>query len=171
MRSLSSPGKGVSFPPLKKKVTCAYFSVSLTLNCLTPARERTSPRMFFMSWGLKRTGRLSLWSYSVMQMKETSAGLCPRSKPSKSRSTNALVISLALSALKLKKKTASFSSTFPTGRPFSTMAVGVTNSSVSPSEYASFIARTGSSLCLPCPFTIASYAFPTRSHLLSLSIA
>ena len=33
----SSPGQAVSTPPLKKYVTCAYFSVSATWNCVQPA--------------------------------------------------------------------------------------------------------------------------------------
>ena len=32
-RHLSSPSQGFSTPPLKKNVTCAYFSVSATRNC------------------------------------------------------------------------------------------------------------------------------------------
>ena len=33
----SSPGQAASTPPLKKYVTCAYFSVSATWNCVQPA--------------------------------------------------------------------------------------------------------------------------------------
>ena len=44
---LSSPGYCFSSPPLKKNVTCAYFSVSAILNCVSPASLTTSPNVFF----------------------------------------------------------------------------------------------------------------------------
>ena len=40
----SSPSNGTSRPPLKKKVTCAYFSVSAACNCLRPCSPRCSQR-------------------------------------------------------------------------------------------------------------------------------
>ncbi len=46
------PGKTVPPPPLKKKVTWAYFSVSAMRNWVRPSRLRYSPKMFFsFSWG------------------------------------------------------------------------------------------------------------------------
>ena len=41
----SSPGKASSTPPLKKYVTCAYFSVSARRRFSTPASAHTSARM------------------------------------------------------------------------------------------------------------------------------
>ena len=41
----SSPANGSSRPPLKKYVTCAYFSVSAQRNCVSPARAMTSGKM------------------------------------------------------------------------------------------------------------------------------
>src|ERR1051325_2527300 len=43
----SSPGETASLPPLKKKVTCAYFSVSAMRSCFSHAFESTPPRAFF----------------------------------------------------------------------------------------------------------------------------
>eukprot|EP00966_Prymnesium_polylepis_P102607 2377238-Prymnesium_polylepis.1 len=36
-RRRTSPSKGSSLPPLKKKVTCANFSVSAAWNCVSPS--------------------------------------------------------------------------------------------------------------------------------------
>ena len=44
----SSPSKGVSCWPLKKKVTWAYFSVSAMRSCRLLARAMTDPQMFGM---------------------------------------------------------------------------------------------------------------------------
>ena len=41
-RTRSSPAFGVSAPPLKKNVTCAYFSVSAMCSCRRPASASTS---------------------------------------------------------------------------------------------------------------------------------
>ena len=66
-------------------------------------------------------------------------------------SQNALVISLALSGLKLKKITESFSFTTDKGFPFSVITVGTTNSSVTFSAYEASIAATALSACFPSP--------------------
>ena len=47
----SSPAKGCSRPPLKKNVTCGYFSVSAARNCVSPAFDTTSPKELVMSFG------------------------------------------------------------------------------------------------------------------------
>ena len=45
-RILSSPWFGSSTPPLKKKVTWAYFSVSAILAWVFPLAARNSPKVF-----------------------------------------------------------------------------------------------------------------------------
>ena len=40
---------GSSTPPLKKKVTCAYFSVSARRSCFLPFAARYSPNVFLIS--------------------------------------------------------------------------------------------------------------------------
>src|SRR5438045_3117810 len=55
-RRRSSPGKGVSMPPLKKYVTCAYFSVSAVRNIVRPAPDTTSPTMRAIDCGGNATG-------------------------------------------------------------------------------------------------------------------
>ena len=52
-RILSSPSFGSSIPPLKKNVTCAYFSVSAILSCAKPCFDIYSPNVFFNSSFLK----------------------------------------------------------------------------------------------------------------------
>ena len=42
---LSSPGYCFSSPPLKKNVTCAYFSVSAIRSCVIPFLLITSPKV------------------------------------------------------------------------------------------------------------------------------
>jgi hypothetical protein len=42
-----------SSPPLKKKVTWGYFSVSAIRNCVLPALEIISPKLFLIAIGLK----------------------------------------------------------------------------------------------------------------------
>src|SRR5260370_42107842 len=64
----SSPSKASSRPPLKKYVTCAYFSVSAHRNCLSFELERISGKMFgYESFG-KATGRPRDESYVVMHV-------------------------------------------------------------------------------------------------------
>ena len=53
IRSRTSPGLGASTPPLKKKVTCAYFSVSAMRSCFMPREEMYSPSVFFMCFSGK----------------------------------------------------------------------------------------------------------------------
>src|SRR6059058_1860558 len=64
--SRSSCGNGVSTPPLKKYVTCAYFSVSAVRNMLLPALDTTSATMFFIDCGGKATGTSNVRSYDVI---------------------------------------------------------------------------------------------------------
>ena len=47
----SSPSNTRSSPPLKKKVTCAYFSVSAMRSCFRPAFDTVSPRPILMTAG------------------------------------------------------------------------------------------------------------------------
>src|SRR4030065_2581457 len=68
---LSSPLNGFSIPPLKKKVTWAYFSVSAILNCFKLFFDMTSPRVFFISWGGKAIRALNDLSYWVIHTKYT----------------------------------------------------------------------------------------------------
>src|SRR3990167_7353125 len=95
-----------------------------------------------------------------------------RVKPEKEGAVNASVISRARSARKLKKMTASPSRTGPHGSPFgSRTADGMTNSSPTPSLYDfSRISFAERSPDFDEPVRM-SYAFSTRSHRLSLSIA
>ena len=87
---LSSPLFGSSTPPLKKNVTCAYFSVSAIRACVISWAARYSPNVLW---------RRTLWnatclfwivsSYSVKQTKVVSS-LLTLSKPLKSSSQKLL---------------------------------------------------------------------------------
>ena len=77
-------------------------------------------------------------------------------KPSKFGSTIALVISLALSGLKLKKITASFSDIVAIGLSPLHIKVGSTNSSKTSFWYESSIAVIADAALFPSPFTSAS---------------
>ena len=126
----SSPLFGSSTPPLKKNVTCAYFSVSAILACVISFTARNSPNVFVISVLWKATNLFSIvTSYSVKHTNVVLT-LSPLSNPSKLSSQNVLVISLALSGLKLKKMIESFSLIVATGAPSFTITVGNTNSSV-----------------------------------------
>ncbi len=57
----------VSTPPLKKYVTCAYFSVSATRRLRMFMPPITLARMFAIDSGGITTGRLKFLSYCVMQ--------------------------------------------------------------------------------------------------------
>src|SRR6476646_4224030 len=73
IRSRSSPGQGASRPPLKKYVTCAYFSVSATWNWRQPASENAWASDRAASGGkATSTGRFA--SYSVIVTTNTSVG-------------------------------------------------------------------------------------------------
>ena len=65
MRCLSSPGKGISTPPLKKYVTWGYFSVSAVLYCLSPFSEIIWPIKLFRDSGGNATLTGKLGSYWV----------------------------------------------------------------------------------------------------------
>ena len=54
--SRTSPSYGFSSPPLKKYVTCGYFSVSATCSWPLPSREMTSPIVSAGRLGGKTTG-------------------------------------------------------------------------------------------------------------------
>ena len=129
-----TPSLGVSTPPLKKNVTCAYFSVSAILACLSPLAASHSPNVFVTSTLWNATDLLGIvGSYSVKHTYLISSLFL--SKPLKSSSQNALVISLARSGLKLKKMIESPSFTIVRGSPLSHTTVGTINSSVTPSSY------------------------------------
>ena len=129
-RILSSPSFGSSTPPLKKNVTCAYFSVSAIRACFKPFFARNSPNVFVISSFTNATCLFSIvTSYSVKQTNVVFT-LSPLSNPVNSSSQRVLVISLALSGRKLKKITESFSLIVASGAPSFTMTVGSTNSSV-----------------------------------------
>src|SRR5437762_1810189 len=57
MRIRSSPGYVFSTPPLKKYVTCAYFSVSAIRSCVSPSRAMYSPKPLRIDCGGNATGR------------------------------------------------------------------------------------------------------------------
>ena len=64
----SSPGYCFSTPPLKKKVTWAYFSVSAMRSWVRPMELRYSPRPFFTGIRGQATSTLGMEaSYSVLQ--------------------------------------------------------------------------------------------------------
>ena len=127
MRQRSSPGKTVSTPPLKKKVTWAYFSVSAMRSWVMPIRERYSPRPLTTLCRGKATSTLGMEaSYSVVQTKVR--GKSCRVKPENSGSTRARVSSRARSGRKLKKMTLSLSLM----EPSASQTTGSTNSSVTP---------------------------------------
>ncbi len=60
INTLSSFLYGVSIPPLKKKVTCAYFSVSAILNCVKPFLLIYSPNVFVSDSGLNATSTFGI---------------------------------------------------------------------------------------------------------------
>ena len=63
----SSPGYCFSTPPLKKKVTWAYFSVSAMRSWVMPMLLRYSPRPFFTATRGHATSTLGMEaSYSVL---------------------------------------------------------------------------------------------------------
>ncbi len=62
----ASPGPGSSRPPLKKNVTCGYFSVSAARSCVRPARETTSPSVSARSSFANATGIEKAWLYDVI---------------------------------------------------------------------------------------------------------
>ena len=108
-RMRSSPSYCFSTPPLKKNVTCAYFSVSAMRSCLRPFSEMYSPKVFASDCGLNATCTFGIVaSYCVMQTYVSGKKPFFRSKPEKSGSTNVRVISRARSGRKLKKMTESF---------------------------------------------------------------
>ena len=129
----SSPSLGASTPPLKKKVTWAYFSVSAMRSCLRPLLATYSPSVLVSVWGLKAISRLvKVSSYLVIDTKCTLWYPPSRSKPSKSGSIIERVSSRVRSGRKLKNITLSPALTWATGRPPSvSTTVGCTNSSVS----------------------------------------
>ena len=128
-----SPSGASSTPPLKKKVTCGYFSVSAVRKLLSPCAASTSARMSSIGCGGKAAESGNASSYCVMVTTSTSGRPGPRSKASKAGSASARVICRARSERKLKKITPSPPRTGPTGFPSaSTTTRGFTNSSVSP---------------------------------------
>src|SRR5574341_133504 len=62
----SSFGNGCSTPPLKKNVTCGYFSVSAVWNCRIPAWEMTSETPHASEKGGNAIGYGKVSSYCVM---------------------------------------------------------------------------------------------------------
>ena len=170
-RILSSPSFGSSTPPLKKNVTCAYFSVSAILACFILWAARYSPNVFLTSTFLNAINLLGIvTSYSVKHTNVRS-NFFSLAKPSKSSAQKALVIWRARSGLKLQNTTESPSVIVATGCPSFLITVGRTNSSVTSLAYEFLIAWTGSVSSTPSPFVIATYAFSSLSQLLSLSIA
>ena len=63
IKCLSSPSEGISTPPLKKYVTCGYFSVSAVRYCLSPCSETIWPMKLFNDSGGNATCTERLASY------------------------------------------------------------------------------------------------------------
>lgn len=66
MRCRSSLSNCFSTPPLKKNVTCAYFSVSAMCACLTPFFASHSASTFVIACGGKATGKVNSGLYRDM---------------------------------------------------------------------------------------------------------
>ena len=139
-----SPTNSSSRPPLKKKVTCAYFSVSEIRSCVLPCFSNHSPNTFVKGSGANAIGALMSAAYSVIITKALNCGDFFLSKPLKSASTKARVISRARSALKLAKITVSPSLISAAAWPSGTTVVAATNSSFSSRAYAASSAVTPS---------------------------
>ena len=114
-----------------------------------------SPNVFTKLSGLKAIFTFGIVSsYCVKQTKNKFIFLVSNSL--KSLSTNVLVNSLALSGLKLKNITESFSSIVATGVSPLQITVGLTNSSNTSFWYDASIALKAVVAFSPTPFTIAS---------------
>ena len=80
-RIRSSPGNTVSRPPLKKNVTCAYFSVSAMRSWVSPARDTTSPKVSFRFSGGNSVREKAVELRRILDEAERGAKrdpLCPR---------------------------------------------------------------------------------------------
>ena len=108
-----SPSNSASRPPLKKKVTCAYFSVSAMRSWVLPCDCKYSPNVLVSDVGSKAILVTSLFcnssEYLVSITNFDSVGSFSRVKPSKSAETSAWLISRARSARKFIKITLSLS--------------------------------------------------------------
>ena len=100
---LSSPAYGSSTPPLKKNVTCAYFSVSAIRSWVKPALLIISPSPFETLSGGYATVTFKPSSYCAIVTKGTVFNSSTRGKPSNLSSVKACVISRPRSGRKLKK--------------------------------------------------------------------
>ncbi len=89
-RIRSSPAYGTSMPPLKKYVTCAYFSVSAVRSDVRPCSASVSATMRAIDCGANATGTVNVWSYDVMVATGTLA--CDVGKPSNAGSVSARTI-------------------------------------------------------------------------------
>src|SRR6266567_2536586 len=109
MRMRSSPGNTVSRPPLKKNVTCAYFSVSAMRSCFMPALAISSPNVSLRSCGGNSVAKngFSSSEYSVTPSAAAKAMRLARPNPEKSGSSRAPAISRMRSARKLANSTPS----------------------------------------------------------------
>jgi len=165
-----SPTLGSSLPPLRKNVTCAYFSVSAIWIWRSPASAKTSANVQHGIPFVKATEASIVGSYSVRHTNRVS-GLLALSNPEKPSSVKALVSCRALSGRKLKKMTASPSWIVARGRSPSHTTTGTTNSSVTPSAYDLSIAPTASWARTPSPSIMARHDCSTLSQRPSRSIA
>ena len=119
-RRRSSRANGSSRPPLKKNVTCAYFSVSAVRSCAMPSSAGAAAEDLVGATAAENaTG--SGERLVVLATCRRSAGAAwirsRRTKPSKSGCVNARVSSRARSERKLEKMIASPFPTSPTGAP------------------------------------------------------
>jgi hypothetical protein len=137
-------------PPLKKKVTWAYFSVSAQWNWRMPRLAEDRPSVTARHPASKAKGSPYHWSYSIMQV--TSAAARRRGRSRRSRQARAATICRGRSLRKLKNTTGSSPSRSPR-QP--AMTLGRMNSSSRRRRRpASMAARAERARPLPC--TMAS---------------
>ena len=129
-RMRSSPGNGSSTPPLKKYVTCAYFSVSATWSWRLPRRDRCAASESMTSGGKATAHRQLVGSLVLGQGRDVERAGDRRGRSrSKSGCASAWVSCRARSARKLRWTTTSPSAR-SARRP--SITVGWMNSSPSP---------------------------------------
>ena len=99
-----SPGNSSSRPPLKKKVTCAYFSVSAMRSCVRPRlRHDLAERLVADPRAGTASARQLVELGRILQScraRRRSARVCCRAKPAKPGSSSAVRISRTRSARK-----------------------------------------------------------------------
>mmetsp|Transcript_71304 Transcript_71304/g.195403 ORF Transcript_71304/g.195403 Transcript_71304/m.195403 type:complete len:313 (-) Transcript_71304:368-1306(-) len=171
LSSRTSPSKGSSLPPLKKKVTCANFSVSAAWNCVSPSFDTVSHSPFDSCWAGKTIGDSNAELYCVII--RHIAGLRSTSVSNLGLTEMHSKSSRARSARKLKQKNTSPSAMPPSATsPFGRMNSSLfASSSLYMPSTTSFTPPAATVSHAPGARHMTSYAFCTRSHRLSRSIA